>query len=57
MPMSLKYEWFGLVTLKKGLLSFHCRSNMNTTSSAFILRVGLKFLFECHFAFLRKWKM
>jgi hypothetical protein len=24
--MSPKYEWFGLVTLKYGLSSFHCRS-------------------------------
>ena len=41
MPMSLKYEWFALVTLKYGLASFHCRSIAKIMSSALKSRVGL----------------
>ncbi len=58
MPMSLKYEWFGLVTLKYGLSSFHWRSIMNITSSALKSRVGLKPLpVPCHFTPLRSLKV
>ena len=54
MPMSLKYEWFELVTLKYGFDSFHCRSNAKMMSSALKSRVGLKFLFSCHLTPLRR---
>ena len=58
MPMSLKYEWFELVTLKYGLSSFHCRSIEKMTSSALKSRVGLNDLdVECHFTPLRRWKV
>ena len=51
--MSLKYEWFELVTLKYGLSSFHCRSIAKIMSSALKSRVGLKARWLCHFTPLR----
>ena len=56
MPMSLKYEWLELVTLKYGLSSLPWRSSMKIMSSALKSRDGLKFLFDCHLTPLRRWK-
>jgi hypothetical protein len=53
-PMSLKYEWFGLVTLKYGWLSFHCRSMLKIMSSALKSRVGFQSRWLCHFTPLRR---
>ena len=52
--MSLKYEWFGLVTLKYGWLSFHCRSMLKIMSSALKSRVGFHSRWLCHFTPLRR---
>src|SRR5205085_11610638 len=54
---SFQYEWFGLVTLKKGCASFHWRSYDHTMSSALRSRVGLKVRVLCHFTPLRRWKV
>ncbi len=57
MPMSLKYEWFELVTLKYGLDSFHCRSIAKIMSSALKSRVGFHARWLCHFTPLRRWNV
>jgi hypothetical protein len=57
MPMSLKYEWLELVTLKYGLSSFHWRSKPKITSSAFMSRVGLNARWLCHLTPLRSVKV
>ena len=54
MPMSLKYEWLVLVTLKYGLYSFHWRSIMKIMSSALKSRVGFHARWLCHFTPLRR---
>ncbi len=55
--MSSKYEYPPPETLWYGLPSFHCRSNVNSTSSALKSRVGVKSLLDCHFTLCRRWKV